>query len=82
MASITERWLEWSKSYDLPKGVAHLEYKGIQITGEKDCIQQYFAEKSQGGVAVAGSNQQYDFSIILDVYLMIKHKFYMSVCSH
>jgi len=82
MASIAERWLEWSNGYDLPEGVAHLECKGVQITGEKDCIQQYFAKKSRGGAAAAGSNRPYDFSIILDVHLMIKHKFYVSVCSH
>ena len=72
IALITNRWLEWSSSHDLPEDMAHLKCKGVHITGEKDCIQQYFAKKPRGGVAMTESSWQYNFSIILDIHLVVR----------
>lgn len=55
-----------------------LEYKGAEISGGKDCLLRYFLKKGRGGTA----NRTYNFSIVLDLHLVIENQFYEEVCQH
>lgn len=81
ITAIKEEWHQWSFGYDLPEEVAHIEYKGTIITGDRDCIIPCFAKKPQGCNA-ATATRQYKFSEILDVKLIIKNSFYELVSMH
>ena len=81
ITAIEGEWHEWSFGYGLPEEVAHIECKGARVGGDKDCIVQYFVKKPRGR-GVAGAVRQYDFSLILDVKLVIKGSFFDLVDAH
>lgn len=61
--------------------MAHIECKGAHVTAEENCILQFFVKKPRGRAA-ATSTRQYDFSVILDVNLIIKSSFFDAVSAH
>ena len=77
-----KKWHKWSQGHDLPEDVTHIEHKSDHISGESDCLLTYFVKKPRGGAAVAGSARRYDFTIILEIYLVIEDEFYQSVEEH
>ena len=81
MTVISKGWLEWSFSYELPEDMAHVECKGVRVGGEKDYMLPHFVKKPRGRVT-ATSTRQYDFSTVLDVYLVIKNAFFDEVFAH
>ena len=80
-AALKKEWDEWSFGHDLPEKMVRIECKGVSVTAERDCLLQHFAKKPRGR-AVAAATKQYDFSTILDIYLVIKSSFYDLVCEH
>ena len=52
-----------------------IEHKGVPVFGAKDCILQYFAKKSRSGTGI----KTYNFSIPLDLNLVIENAFYEEV---
>lgn len=53
-----------------------IEYKGVPISGNKDCILQCFVhKKTRKGVAI----KTYDLSIVPDLHLKIENHFYEEV---
>ena len=49
-----------------------IEHKGAPVTGDRDCILQYFAKKSGRGVTA----KTYNFLLTLELNAVIKHAFY------
>ena len=53
-----------------------LLHKGTPVSGDKDCILQYFAKKGHG------ISKIYNFSVVLDLNLVITNELYQDVLLH
>jgi hypothetical protein len=55
-----------------------VRHKGVPVSGDRDCILQYFAKKPRSGVVI----KTYNFSTVLDLNLVIENKFFQEVSNH
>ena len=69
------KWLRWSQGYPLPIDEVSLEHKGTPISGDKDCILEYFVKRGRAGAV----NKGYDFRLTLNIDLLIENHFYEKV---
>jgi hypothetical protein len=81
MAATNEQWVKWSFDHNLPKDVVHIECQVVHLIGKRDYLLLCFVKKSRGGAA-AKSTRQYDFSVILDIHLVIENSFGQLVLTH
>lgn len=51
--------------------------KDVEVSGDTDCILQYFSKKARGI-----STKTYNFSVVLDLNLVITNKFYQKVSNY
>lgn len=68
------KWLQWSKGYQLPAHEVEIGHKGVLVSGDRECILQYYFKKACGI-----STKTYNFSLVLDFNLVISNKFYQEV---
>jgi hypothetical protein len=80
MVAIDPEWSIWSFGLDLPEEMTHIECKGFPVKDEKECLLHHFAKKPRGRTETTG--RRFDFSVILDIHLVIKGSFYELVNEH
>lgn len=71
------KWHQWSKGYHLPVGEVEIRHKGVLVSGDSDCILQYYSKKTR-----SAATKTYNFSLVLDFNLVINNKFYQEVSGH
>ena len=54
-----------------------IQYKGGLVSGDRDCILDYFAKKTRGI-----ATKTYNFSNPLELSLVMKNKHYREACHH
>ena len=78
VSTISPKWNQWSRGYPLPlPEEVTIWHKGAPAVGDVDCLLQFFSKKVHGISA-----RILNFSIVLDLNLVIENKLYQEVSNH
>jgi hypothetical protein len=79
VSAILPKWHQWARGYEFPAEGVTIEHKGTPVSGDSDCILQYFTKKSRAGTI---GPKTYNFHTVPDLTLLIEKKFYDKVIEY